>query len=452
MSKIHKNTFSYLLCKSYINWTFKKYYNEVIIVGEENIPNNEAVIYAPNHTNALMDALAILSLPPLKLPKVFIARADIFNLHKLIVKFIRWTKIIPAYRIRDGYDNLAKNQSSFDTADEVLLNKAAMCLMPEGSQETEHRIRPLVKGIFRIAFSTQQKMSVDKSVYILPIGLNYGDIIKHGKHLIINIGKPIPVIEYIDEYTKNPAKAINNIRAKLKGDLEKLSLHIASEEYYETIETAIQISHKEILSSIGLDDNTYNLFTVKQRIAEVLDITQTTKTEDIKTLAILSKKYKKTMQKINLPFATLEQALPSFWKNSSNLLKIVFISLIALPGVLLHIIPYILVSKIPRLMRIKYEGFFSSIYYVGGIILFPLFYLLQSVILSFAFKLPIIFIPIFFIIHYFVGKATVRLHQISQDLYNQIRYYNIFKNKKNELSDLQSLRVNILQLVKYMFS
>lgn len=451
MSKIYQNTLSYLLGKSYVNWAFRKYYSKVIIVGEENIPKDEAVIYAPNHTNALMDALAILSLPPLKLPKVFLARADIFNLPKGIVKFIQWAKIMPAYRIRDGYDNLAKNQDSFNVADDVLLNNAAMCLMPEGSQELEHTIRPLVKGVFRIAFNAQQKMPEGKTVYILPIGLNYGDIVKQGKHLIINIGKPISANDYMGEYANNPAIAINQIKDKLKTELEQLSLHIASQEYYDAFDTAIQVSNQAVLHWMDLEENTLNLFYARQKTAKILGISQSTKPDKVEALNKLSKRYKKMVQKINLPFAQFNEALPSHWDNFINLLKISILSILALPGILLNILPYTIISQIPKWIKIKFEGFFSSVYYVGGLALFPIFYLLQSIILSFAFELSVVYILVFIVLHYFIGKITMHLHRTIQILYNQIRYYYIFRKKANKFTDLQSLRANILQLVECMF-
>ena len=43
-----------------MNNTISSAYSEISIVGKENIPTDGAVIFAPNHTNALMDALSVL--------------------------------------------------------------------------------------------------------------------------------------------------------------------------------------------------------------------------------------------------------------------------------------------------------------------------------------------------------------------------------------------------------
>ncbi|GAB1415358.1 hypothetical protein MASR2M117_07640 [Paludibacter sp.] len=451
MSKIYKNSFSYIISKLYIVWSFRKYFSEVIITGLENIPENEAVIYAPNHRNALMDALAILSLPPFKTPKIFLARADLFHLHRLIVKFIQWTKIMPAYRIRDGYDNLAKNQESFVAADEVLLNNAAMCIMPEGNQELEHRVRPLVKGIFRIALSAQQKLPIGKSVYILPIGLNYGDIIKQGKHLIINIGKPIAVSEYIDEYLQNPASTINNIKERLSKELEQLSLHISSKENYEIFEDIVQIVNEDVVQWMELEKTTINLFKARQKTVQILDKSEIVNPEKIDILNKLSRRYKDLLQNNNLPFTAFNRLVPSRRQSISNSLKITVLSILAIPGIILNLLPYTITSQIPKWMKIEFKGFYSSVYYVGGIILFPLFYILQGIALTSASGLPLIYVFIFLIAQYYIGKCTMYFVHRIKIQYNQLRFYHLYRKKTEEFEELQSLKVSILHELRSLF-
>ncbi|OJV40706.1 MAG: hypothetical protein BGO29_05730 [Bacteroidales bacterium 36-12] len=451
MSKIYENSLAYLISKKYVNWSFKKFYKEVIVIGKENIPINKPVIFAPNHLNALMDALAILSLPPFRQVKVYLSRADIFKLPKPIVKFIHFTKIMPAYRMRDGFENLSKNKESFSMADEVLLNGACMCMMPEGDQGLEHKIRPLVKGIFRIAFSAQQKMTDGKSVQIIPVGLNYGDFVKQGKHLIINIGKPINVASYYKDYEEKPSITINTIKNKLKEELEKLALHIDSEEYYDSFLTMIEVTNEQYLEWLGLKNNTYNLFVARQKAAENLRIGITEQTDIIEDLDKVCKKYKSSMQKIKFDFATFNKKVPTFTKNIFNYLTFIALLILALPGILLNIIPYFITSQIPKLMKIKFEGFFSSVYYVAGIVLFPLFYLIQSLVLLSVFSIPLWYIFLALPAHYFLGKLSLHMKWKLQEIMQDIRYYIFAKSKKKRFDDLQTLRNTILKHAKYLY-
>ena len=75
--KIQDHDRLYNLLRYYVDFILKLSYRKIQYTGFENIPTDGAVIYAPNHTNALMDALVILAMD--RKPKVFVARADIFK-------------------------------------------------------------------------------------------------------------------------------------------------------------------------------------------------------------------------------------------------------------------------------------------------------------------------------------------------------------------------------------
>src|SRR3972149_7412901 len=127
----------------------KIYYKRIVVRGLENIPKNVPVIFAPNHQNALMDAFAVLL--PLNSKPVFLARADVFA-GKMVTKFLKFAKIMPIYRIRDGIDTLQKNEEIFNQAIKVLENKNKLVILPEGNHSGFRRLRALKKGISRIAF------------------------------------------------------------------------------------------------------------------------------------------------------------------------------------------------------------------------------------------------------------------------------------------------------------
>ena len=196
MSNIVDYPFSFSLVRNYVVFTFKRYYGEYIVTGRENIPENCPVIYAPNHINALMDAIAVHSIAPYHVPVIFLARADIFK-NPTAAKILKFIKILPAFRMRDGFENLGKNNEVFEQCVEIINKNNALGIMPEGNQGEQRKLRPFVKGIFRIAFDAQQKYGLKPKVKIVPVGIDYGDLKKFGKHIIINIGKPIEVSDYM---------------------------------------------------------------------------------------------------------------------------------------------------------------------------------------------------------------------------------------------------------------
>ena len=77
MSEIQDKDKLYTFLRPYVDWMFRRSYRSYHYVGKENIPTDGAVIFAPNHTNCLCDAMAILGIDRSR--KVFVARADIFK-------------------------------------------------------------------------------------------------------------------------------------------------------------------------------------------------------------------------------------------------------------------------------------------------------------------------------------------------------------------------------------
>jgi len=104
---IEKYSARYALVKQTVAfWHDNIFYRKIIVMGAENINPDHHLIFAPNHQNALMDALAVLFTH--KGQPVFLARADIFK-KKIIASLLYFLKILPVYRIRYGFSTLKSN-------------------------------------------------------------------------------------------------------------------------------------------------------------------------------------------------------------------------------------------------------------------------------------------------------------------------------------------------------
>ena len=60
--RIQDRNLVYDILRWYVDITLRFSYRNIKYVGLERIPKDGAVIFAPNHTGALMDALVILAL------------------------------------------------------------------------------------------------------------------------------------------------------------------------------------------------------------------------------------------------------------------------------------------------------------------------------------------------------------------------------------------------------
>ncbi|MDD4971394.1 MAG: 1-acyl-sn-glycerol-3-phosphate acyltransferase [Paludibacter sp.] len=447
MSKITDYTLSFSLVRNYIVYTFKRYYGEYIVLGRENIPVDCPVIFAPNHINAFMDAIAVHSIAPHKIPVIFLARADVFN-NKTAVKVLKFAKILPAFRMRDGMENLGKNNEVFEQCVEILHQNKALGIMPEGNQGEQRKLRPLVKGIFRIAFAAQQKYNIQPKVKIVPVGIDYGDLTKYGKHIIINIGKPIEVSEYMQKYADNPVTATNEIRERLATDLNKLSLNLATEKHYECFETITEIANTTFVKNLHLPDTTISRFAARQVLAKRLIAIEKADPDKMENLDALSKEYAGVIKMLNLRSSVLEQNNTKI----PNLVIAGLIQLITLPifvyGLLCNFLPFFIPVCIRKyVLKAKYEGFYSSLQFVLGIITFPLCYVLQSFLFCGLISHSWWMILLFFFLQYPSGKYAIKWNSRTKKFFATIRFRKLTQKKSFELLQAQRMREQIIRMI-----
>lgn len=230
--RVQDYDFWYDFLRYYVDCVLKLSYRKIRYVGRERIPTDGAVIYAPNHTNTLMDALVILAMD--HKAKVFVARADIFRNPK-IAKILSWLKMMPIMRARDGYDEIKKNQETFDRAVSVLRDRVPFCIFPEGRHQAKFSSLPLSKGIFRIAFQAQEQMP-DMPLYIVPIGIRYGSFFRFRSTARVQIGEPINVREYIAQHgNRSQAEQMIEMKDILAERMQQSIFYIPNDENYYAV-------------------------------------------------------------------------------------------------------------------------------------------------------------------------------------------------------------------------
>ena len=206
-------------------------YRKVEVTGEENIPSEGAQIACPNHCNTLMDALVMLR--GYKKLTVFGARADIFR-KRLAARFLTFARILPLMRQRDGIRNVLQNNKTQEIIVDTLKNNVRFCLFPEGTHRTKHSLQVLGKGAMRIALAANEEFGKEKPVYLLPVGLEYGDYFRYRSTSLITYGKPINVTEFIknNQFDSEP-QIIDALRKALSQEMTQLMTYIPFDDKYE---------------------------------------------------------------------------------------------------------------------------------------------------------------------------------------------------------------------------
>lgn len=194
MSKLWERGRVYRWTRSYVNLCTRMSYSSLVVSGKENLPSDGAVILAPNHCNTLMDALVVLQAS--NNITTFGARADMFRSSKTAAGILRWLKIVPLARSRDGRAAVADNINIFNEVVDVLKHNAAFCMFVEGTHRPKRSLLPIKKGVFRLAALAKEKL--DKPVYIVPVGLEYGDYFRFMSTARISYGEPILFDENAD--------------------------------------------------------------------------------------------------------------------------------------------------------------------------------------------------------------------------------------------------------------
>lgn len=204
---------------NFIRYTLSKYnplyFKNFRVLGKENIPSDGAILFSPNHQNALLDPLLVGTTAGKSIHSL--TRSDVFG--GPLQWFLDAMQTIPVYRIRDGYEQLKNNTAVFEHCYKLLGNKKHMMMFSEGKHHDEYYLLRLSKGSSRLAMEAQLR-SPKHPIYIQPVGINYGNHL-HARHdCVIVYGKAVRVNDFVSDFETHPAKGLNALREALQTAME----------------------------------------------------------------------------------------------------------------------------------------------------------------------------------------------------------------------------------------
>lgn len=198
MRRIWERDGLYAFLRHYVDACTRAGYRSLRVEGTP--PAEDAVLIAPNHCNTLMDALVVLQ--SRRQPTVFGARADIFSL-PVVARILRFLKILPIVRKRDGIRNVLRNYETMDEVQDVLANHTPFCLFPEGKHTPGCVLQPLQKGIARMAFHS----AAVRPTQVMPAGISYSDYFHYRGNGLLRYGEPIDVNAFLAAHADEPEVA-----------------------------------------------------------------------------------------------------------------------------------------------------------------------------------------------------------------------------------------------------
>ncbi|MDR2409483.1 MAG: 1-acyl-sn-glycerol-3-phosphate acyltransferase [Bacteroidales bacterium] len=423
MAKIQDKNRFYFLLRRYVDFMFKSAYRRVEYYGKENIPQDGAIIYAPNHTNTLMDALAVLVID--KEAKVFVARADVFK-HPTILKILTFLKMLPINRKRDGIANLAKNEEISDIVVDVLHDKIPFCILPEGTHRAKHSLLPLQKGIFRIALQAHDTFGHEMPVYIVPVGIEFGHYFRYRSSLLLQIGNPINITQFVKEHSNMTVpEQMNILRDDLTQRLKQVILHIPDDENYEAALELSQLYGKEQQKILNLRSKTLlnNYISVKKNIEEV-GVCLKSNPQDMQEVLNKVNHFSRERHRLRI-------GMSSILRDHIRLLLIQKI------GLLLLGFPYFAFASIATApitlfsiwlcSKFKDKAFHNTLRYLISFLLLPVFLLIIGIVSGIIFSwiggliFVMLFLPSFFFLHEYLRLLRLLVSDIQWLTHRNLR-------------------------------
>jgi len=241
------NNIGYQLIRSWVKFSLHFYFKKIEIHGLENVPKNKAILFLPNHQNALIDALLIAVGTGRK--PYFLVRSDVFS-KPFLKKVFNFLRMLPIYRIRDGRSSLKNNEAIFNTCASLLCNKEAVLAFPEASHSLIRKVRPLSKGFTRIIFTALLK-NPNLDLVIIPVGVNYEEAVSFPDKAALFFGKPIEIQEWYN--SENLNESVTKIKDLVSNQLKKITTHINDDESYNTIIKKIEVDNLSYLDPIKVN-------------------------------------------------------------------------------------------------------------------------------------------------------------------------------------------------------
>lgn len=425
-----KHSLFYYFNKVLFNVTIRTFYKRIQVRGAEHLETGKPYVIAMNHPNAFMDPIAFATL--VKPPMRFLARGDAFK--KGLKPILQAVGIIPIYRLMDsGREGVQKNNETFKIVTGHLKKNNPVIIFAEGLSIQERRLRNLKKGCARIVLSAMEELNKE-DILVIPVGINYQNNPSKFRHdLFIEIGKPIEVGKYREQYLRNQAGTINLLTANLQEKMKETIVHISDKENDAFVEHIEEIYLEEYLykEGIGLDElDKKHEFTMK--VCRVIQIPE--QKENIEDLKNKMRHYLDQLKKYRIRTRLLsEQHLSR--KGIGSLLFRTTLLIIGLPiwiaGLITNYIPYYISWKTPPKI-VKDIEWFTSFAVTGGSYIFLLYHLIQfSIVWSLSKNW--IFTSSFVLITFFSGWFCLHFSPFRKKLFGSIRYYLLNKKTKEDL-------------------
>ena len=431
----------YYFLKIVVGISTRIFYCSPLILNRAHVPQDEPLIIASNHPNALCDPCSIAVFAKQQIH--FLARGDVFQNKILYWIFVKQLGMVPIYRLSEGAENLHKNEETFRISTENLKQKKTILMFSEGICVQERRLRKLKKGTARIAFASEESTGWNLGLKIIPVGLNYTDPKKFRSTLVINYGKSFEVSMFKESYLKDKAIAINEFTKYLEERLAEMVVHITDPRNDLLVAQTEEILQNESENEKGKEYK----FRLTERIVKDVNDFSDKQPSEFFALCEKAKKYFSILEQCKIKDNTVKKITASE-SSISNLISYILLLLVGFPfhffGLINNYLPYKAGYKMAKRI-VKQTEFHASVHMYSSMTLYLIFYPLQILAVALIFRnwwvlgAYLILLPL-------SGLFSLKYYTFLKKTFWQWRFFFLKNNKREEIISIRNEIVNEIKL------
>ncbi len=441
----------YLFLKRVVKWSFLILFRRKVISGENNIPSSGPLIIAVNHPNTLIDPLLVAS--QIKRKVGFLANASIF-INKLIKSIFNYFWVIPVYRKKDVKPGEKQdNSKSFQKCYEFFDKEGALLIFPEGTSVHELKLRDIKKGTAWIALGYESERNFEGNLQINTVAINYSDPIQFRSMASVVINPPFKVSDYKVLWEEDQELAVQKLTDRIRYEMEGQITITENKEQEETVLLAQKFYAEYIDPSLSRYADPLRSFDLRKRLAEKVLAIQEEDPEFFEENANALRRYFFDLSSLKLSPGFLRARFLNknkAWIIFLYIIELFFLFPFYLIGIITNYLPYKIPDWLFRLIKPEIE-YRASILMLAGMIVFPVFYMIDVILFREFISNELIWTLFFIISLPFLGFITLFYWKIINRFFRLLHFYFRIKTReKNCLLEQQSKLISLFKKLKLM--
>jgi 1-acyl-sn-glycerol-3-phosphate acyltransferase len=360
------------------------FFPRIEISGIDRVPADGPVMLVVNHPNGLIDPLFLLCLSPR--PVSFLAKSTLFDM-PVIGWFVKAMGSIPVYRRQDGAFDPSKNRQTFERTRNILASGGAIAIFPEGASHGDPKLRPMKTGAARIALGAASLSSDTAPLTIVPLGIYYTAKPTFRSSALLYFGEPISVAPAaLKSNAEPPSDAVRALTGRIEQALNDVTLQADEHEALALVARAEEVfSSEEPAAAERLVDK----FELRRRFMAGYTTLRTKAPDRLEAISTRITRYETELHEAGLDPQTLKPTAVRGAQNLGEAVQGLAVMLLVLPialvGTIVNYPAYRIVGSIATGLSRGDEGILATIKIIAGALVFPLIWIIVTVVVGFYF-------------------------------------------------------------------